>query len=84
MNDTLEFVILEELLNDVPECQAEHNTTNICTIEVVYVGSDCVESVLLCENSVDGPQGIRTQMITGTRCQRCMRLAEDCWEIRPV
>lgn len=57
MEDTLEIVDLESLLEDSLHCEAQHEGDPICSVEVVYVGTDCKTSIFLCKNSVDGKYG---------------------------
>lgn len=83
MEDTLEIVDLESLLEDSIHCEAQHDGEPVCSVEVVYIGTDCKTSIFLCKNSVDGKFGIREYMNHVT-CSECLRPAPECWKIRPI
>jgi len=83
MNDTLEIVDLESLLEDSIHCEMDHSAGPTCTVEVVYIGTDCVQSIFLCKNSVDGKGGARDWM-PHVRCSECLRPASECWKFRTV
>ncbi len=77
----LEILNLEETFKDDCKCEFKH-IGSVCSVEVVSRVSSCYASILCCRVSTERTE----KMISNAhvRCDRCGRLASQCWKVVPV
>lgn len=89
MVNVSEDIELEQLLNDEPQCESEHNSedpldpSTLCSVKVVARKfSACGASFNICDVSrLWNLAQIRESRVVPWYCDECGNLIHECWKI---